>query len=183
MAQRKSHIIRWLLIAGVPVLLGGVVLGYFLLRPGPEDSGPNLFVIQRSKNANEVHYDVQTGADGSLSDEPVVAYWVLKAEGGGREDLSFFERKMAYGFEVLKPDARGERELKLVAWEDRTIILTRTESGRWRARTTIDGKEAYLTRLYIKTDEGGITPTVIHVDIFGEEVDGGDEVTERVVKE
>jgi hypothetical protein len=97
--------------------------------------------------------------------------------------LGFFERKMAYGFEVLEPDPKGEREMKLVAWEDRTIRLVKAESGRWRAVTKIDGKDAYLTRLFIQTDEGGITPTVIHVDLFGEEVDGGDAVEERVVKE
>lgn len=184
MTKRKTHIVRWLLIAGIPLVLAGGVLAFFLIRSGSDpDTGPSLFVIQRSTNANEVHYDVKVGADGNLADEPVVAYWVMKAEGGGQEDLTFFENEMAYGFEVLEPDEKGEREMKLVAWEDRTIRLTKTEAGKWRALTQIDGEDAYLTRLYIETDESGITPSVIHIDIFGETVDGNDPVEERVVEE
>jgi hypothetical protein len=114
MTKKPKTLVRWLLIAGVPLVLAGIGLALFFgLRSAPEDTGPTLFVIQRSKNANEVHYEVQTGANGELAEEPVIAYWVLKAEGGGREDLGFFERKMAYGFEVLEPDAQGEREMKL----------------------------------------------------------------------
>lgn len=184
--RKRKTLVRWLLFAGVPVVLAGLGLAlFFHLRSGPDagDSGPTLFIIQRSKNANEVHYEVQVGADGALADEPVVAYWIMKAEGGEREDLGYFERKMAYGFEVLPPDARGEREMKLVAWEDRTIRLTKTkDGGKWRALTKIDGKAAYLTRLFIQTDESGLTPTVLYVDLSGEAVDGGKPVQEHVVK-
>jgi hypothetical protein len=180
--KRKTRIILWALLAGVPVVLGVGVLAFFLLGSDPGGTGPTLFIIQRSKNANEVHYEVQVGADGALADEPVVAYWVLKAEGGGREDLGFFERKMAYGFEVLDADANGEREMTLVAQQDRTIRLMKTEDGKWRAVTKIDGEEAYLTRLFIETDESGVTPSVLHVDVFGETVDGDDPVTERMTE-
>ncbi len=39
----------------------------------------HLFVIERSKNANKVHYDVCIGDDGYPSGtEPVVAYWILE---------------------------------------------------------------------------------------------------------
>lgn len=181
---RKSRILRWILFAGVPLVLAGGVLAFFLLGSDPVDKGPTLFIIQRSTNANEVHYDVQVDADGKLAEEPVVAYWIMKAEDGGREDLSFFERNMAYGFEVMPPGPDGEREMKLVAWEDRTIRLTKDEdSGKWRAVTKIDGEDAYLKRLYIETDEGGITPSVVFVDLFGDTVDGNDPVKEHMVQE
>jgi hypothetical protein len=181
--KRKTRIIRWVLIAGIPLVLAGGVLAFFLLGSDAVDAGPTLFIIQRSKNANEVHYEVRTKADGALADEPVVAYWVLKAEGGGREDLGYFEEKMAYGFEVLPPDAKGDHEMKLVAWEDRTIRLSKDEDGKWRALMQIDGEDAYLSRLFIETDESGLTPTVLWVDLFGDTVDGNDPVEEHVVKE
>jgi hypothetical protein len=180
--SRKARIYFWLLVGGVPLVLGAVVLAFFLMRSGPVDTGPTLFIIQRSKNANEVHYEVQANADGSLKEEPVIAYWVLKADGGGREDLGWFEKKMAYGFDVEDADSKGEREMKLTAWEDRTLTLKKDENGKWRALTKIDGKEAYLTRLFIKTDESGITPSVLSIDLYGEEVDGGDPVEEHVDK-
>lgn len=177
---RKARIFLWLIVGGVPLVLGGAALAFYLLHSSPGDTGPTLFIIQRSKNANEVHYEVQADSQGNLDEEPVIAYWVLKAEGGGREDLGFFEKKMAYGFDVGDPDSKGEREMKLVAWEDRKITLKKDENGKWRAQTKIDGKEAYLTRLFIQVDESGITPSVVFIDIFGEEVDGGDPVKEHV---
>jgi hypothetical protein len=181
--KRKSLIFRWLLVAGVPLVLAGGVLAFFLFPSEPVDTGPTLFIIQRSKNANEVHYEVQVDANGELAEEPVVAFWIMKAEGGGREDLTYFERKLAYGFEVLPSDGNGGREMKLVAWEDRTIRLVKDEDGNWRAQTRIDGEDAYLTRLYIETDESGLTPSVVHIDIFGHTIDGNDPVEERVVQE
>jgi hypothetical protein len=184
MSKRKIHLVLWLLLAGVPLVVGGVVLAFFLIRSAPKDAGPNLFIMQRSTNTNEVHYDVQVDANGALADEPVVAYWVMKAEGGGREALTFFEEEMAYGFEVLEPEANGDRELKLVAFDKRKIMLTRDkESGQWRLLTQIDGEDAYLTRLFIEVDDGGITPTVISIDVFGEAVDGGDPVEEHMPNE
>jgi hypothetical protein len=55
-------------------------------------------------------------------------------------------------------------------------------SGKWRARTTIGGKQAYLNRVYIATDESGVFPKVLYVDIFGEEVGTGNAITEHLVK-
>jgi hypothetical protein len=44
-----------------------------------------LFIVERSKNANVVHYDARLTADGKLDPkEPVTAYWVLLAEDGRR---------------------------------------------------------------------------------------------------
>jgi hypothetical protein len=186
MTKRKTHIVLWLLFAGVPLVVAGVIVAFFLLRSGsgPKDTGPNLFIMQRSTNTNEVHYDVKVGADGALAEEPVVAYWVMKAEGGGREELTFFEEEMAYGFEVLEPDGNGDRELKLVAFDKRTIRLTKAkDGGQWRALTQIDGEDAYMTRLFIEVDDSGITPTVLSIDVFGETVDGGDPVEEHMVNE
>lgn len=181
--KRKPSVVRWLLLIVVPLVLAGLA-GAFLLRRSavPVDTGPTLFIIQRSKNANEVHYDVQVGPDGALAKDPVIAYWIMKAEDGRREDLTFLERKKAYGFEVMEPDAGGEREMKLVAWEDRTIRLMKDRRGRWRALTRIDGTDAYLERLFIQSEEGGVTPKVVFIDLFGEAVDGGREVREHVVQ-
>ena len=140
----------------------------------------SLFQIERSKNANEIHYAAQVAKDGTLAPkEPIAAFWVMKAEDGRREGLSFMERKMAYGFDV-KP--RGaEWDLKLVAAPERPIKLMNV-NGRWRAHTLLSGKPAYLQRIFIKTTEGGVVPTVISVDLFGEDVATGKPIQEHVDK-
>lgn len=176
--QRK---LRWILFASAIVALVGAGVAVFLHHRAQGDPGQSLFIIQRNTNANEVHYDVQTGSNGALAKDPVVAYWIMKAEGGRREDLTFMERKIAYGFEVSKPDGAGDVEVTLVAWEDRPIKLKKV-GDKWRGLTKIDGKDAYLTKLFIQSKAGGVTPTVEYVDLFGEAVSGGKEVKEHVVK-
>ena len=48
-----------------------------------------LFFIQRSKNANEVHYDARLTKDGALDpNDPVEGYWLNKAEDGSRSGIS-----------------------------------------------------------------------------------------------
>jgi hypothetical protein len=55
-----------------------------------------LFIIERSKNANVVHYDAQLTADGEIDpNEPVIAYWVMLATDGHREELNWIEKKKA----------------------------------------------------------------------------------------
>ena len=47
-----------------------------------------LFIIERSTNANVVHYDARLTADGNLDpEEPVIADWILLAEDGRRKKL------------------------------------------------------------------------------------------------
>ena len=62
------------------------------------DKTSNLFVIERSKNANVVSYDAVLTDDGKIKEEsPIDAYWLLYAyKNGEREELSAFDKK-AYG--------------------------------------------------------------------------------------
>jgi len=77
-----------------------------------------LFFIQRSKNANEVHYDAHVTKDGSLDPKnPVEGYWINKAEDGSRNPISLIQR-IAYGFDVEPADGgRGPEILRGLARE------------------------------------------------------------------
>src|SRR5579871_1079208 len=58
-----------------------------------------LFVIERSTNANVVHYDARLTPAGELdASRPIDAYWVMQAADGRREELTSLERSKAYGF-------------------------------------------------------------------------------------
>lgn len=140
----------------------------------------SLFQIERSKNTNEIHYAAQVGKDGALdTKEPVAAFWVMKAEDGRREGLTFMERKMAYGLDVT---ARGaEYDVKLSAAPERAIKLMNV-GGRWRAQTQLNGKAAYLSRIFITTKEGGVMPTVVSIDLYGEDAASGKTIQEHVNK-
>ena len=67
------------LVLIVPVYLFG----------GGVDFSQLLFVIEKSTNANVVHYDARIMPDGELDPrQPVEAYWVMAAEDGRKENLS-----------------------------------------------------------------------------------------------
>jgi hypothetical protein len=139
----------------------------------------NLFTIARSKNANVVRYDIQRGPDGLLNPaQPINAYWLMLAENGRREGLSWMERELAYGFSISRVTPSGF-SLRLLAFKQREIQVHH-DGVSYRARVVIAGKSATLNRIFVRADEGGgLLPHVRYVELQGI-ADGGAPVTERI---
>jgi hypothetical protein len=139
-----------------------------------------LFFIQRSKNANEVHYDAHVTRDGALDpNDPVEGYWLNKAEDGSRSGITLIQR-VAYGYDV-QATGNGTYALKLKAFSERPMWIVKNGT-RWRVETYISGQQAYMDRLYVATDESGVFPKVLYVDVFGVDMATGKPVTERIKK-
>jgi hypothetical protein len=149
--------------------------------PASAQGAEKLFFIQRSKNVDEIHYDARVVDGGKLDPRhPVEGYWLSKTEKGWeRSDIKLFQR-IAYGFDV-EPAPDGTHVMTLKAFPERSLRLLPV-GGRWRALTKIGGKRAYLTRLYVATDESGVFPKVLYVDLFGEEEGSGKAIQEHIVK-
>ena len=177
MLPRRS----WLLLVAVVAVALSTTLAALTAFAG---ASHKLFIIQRSKNADEVHYDARVGGDGALDEKgPVDGYWMNKGADGSfsRAELSTFQ-KLAYGYDT-EPTGNGSYLLKLKAFKDRPMwIVKANNSGKWRVQTTIAGKQAFMTRLYVATEEGGIMPKVLYVDVFGEDAASGGALTEHLVK-
>jgi hypothetical protein len=141
-----------------------------------------LFFIQRSKNAAEVHYDARVNADGTLdAKNPVDGYWLNKRpDGSTRRDEISFMQKIAYGYDT-EPTGNGTYALKLRAFHERPMWVVKI-NGHWVVQTTIAGRQAYMKRLYVATDESGVFPRVLYVDVFGEDAASGAALTEHLVK-
>jgi predicted small lipoprotein YifL len=140
-----------------------------------------LFIIERSKNANVVHYEARLTTDGKLDPkEPVVAYWVLLAENGRREELSWIEKKKAYGF-TIKPDpsVKGYK-MNLVAAPERQITV-KEEKDAVRAEAVIDGRPAVLEKMYINASDGLTGPKVHYIEVYGKDLQTGEKRREKMV--
>jgi hypothetical protein len=138
-----------------------------------------LFRLERSTNRNAVRYDVRTLPSGALDPhEPVTAYWLLLAEDGRREGLTWLERSMAYGFHVSQASAGVD--LRLVAF-DRRIVHVRRKGDRFRAEVAIAGKEAVLRRIWVQVEGSLLGPKVRFIDLFGVDPQTGKSVVERIV--
>jgi hypothetical protein len=162
------------------LFLTALVLALSVTATALAQSTQKLFFIQRSKNANEVHYDARVTASGALqAKDPIDAYWLRKAQDGSRASIGMLQ-KIAYGYDV-EPAEAGTYTMKLTALKERPLTLLQV-NGRWRARASIGGKQGYLNRVYIATDESGVFPKVLYVDVFGEDVSTGNAITEHLVK-
>ena len=140
-----------------------------------------LFIIERSKNANTVHYDARLAADGRLDrKEPVIAYYVMLAEDGRRKELNWNERKMAYGFDIKPAPSAGEYKMTMVAAPQRPIIVKQKGIAP-RAELVIDGRPAVLEKMYINASDGLPWPTVHYIELYGKDIETGEERFEKIM--
>ncbi|MDP6708570.1 MAG: DUF4833 domain-containing protein [Alphaproteobacteria bacterium] len=149
--------------------------------PVPPDDAKRLFYLQRSSNANTVVYDARLTPDGRLDPErPVEVYWLRYNTNGKRRALNFIERHLAYGVEA-RPTGDDAFLVKLVSFSKRELKVFVDQKGKVRATTTIAGRPARLRFLFVEHKKDGLIPTIVHVDIFGEDLKTGAIIHERVV--
>jgi len=146
-------------------------------------SGNNrLFIIERSKNANIVCYDLKTSAEGVIdSKNPVDAYWLLYAEKNGeREELSVFDKK-AYGFKTDYNEQTKNYTLVLKAVENKNMAIV-SVNGKYKAQLLINNTPAYLDKVYIQSKDGtfGI-PTVYFYVLYGKTVSSDENIEEKII--
>lgn len=140
-----------------------------------------LFKIERSKNANIIQYDAQLGPDGKLDTaEPVIAYWVRLAEQGQIQELSWLQKEFAFGFDADYDPVNDFVSIEMAVDIGRSIAVVR-DGDRYRARTTIDGSDSYLEKIYIKARKRHFLIKVFYIDLFGKDSDTGEERYERFV--
>lgn len=139
-----------------------------------------LFRIERSKNANFVQYDVQVGPDGKLDpNEPVIAYWIRRAEDGRRQELTAFQRAWYYGFKATYDPQTNSALLEMTAKNLRPIRVREVE-GTYRGETIIAGQPAFLDRIFVTSVPSGMTRKVTSVELFGKDAATGADRYERL---
>jgi hypothetical protein len=135
-----------------------------------------LFIIERNKNANVVHYDAQLTADGKLDrKKPVVAYWVMLAQDGRRENLNWIEKKMAYGINIKPYPSVNGYQMTIVSAPQRSITVKKVGSA-VRAEIVIDGRSAILEKIYINASGH----SVHYLELYGKDVQTGEKRFEKI---
>ncbi|HTQ07490.1 MAG TPA: DUF4833 domain-containing protein [Polyangiaceae bacterium] len=163
------------------VLLGAATLCSGVEALADSVHSEALFVIARSKNANVVHYAARVHQNGRLDpDEPIVAYWIMHAEDGRREALTWLEQKFAYGFTTALAPGGDALNLRLKAFSRRELAVRPDENGRFHAEMTVAARRARLERIFVASDESGLTPSVRYVDLFARLPEGA-RVSERIL--
>ena len=140
-----------------------------------------LFKIEQSESANFVQYEAQLAPGGTLSGtEPVVAYWIMRAEDGRRESLNFLEVNLAYGFKTSWDTDGDGVVVQLVSHPQKKLRVCRV-NGSYRVETVINGHLAFLERIYVKSVNGGILPRVEYLELYGNDIRTGGSLYEKVI--
>jgi hypothetical protein len=127
-----------------------------------------LFKIQRSKDANEIHYETNLIANNKLNiEEPINIYWVKHQKKGQRETLSIMQKKYAYGLNYSKI-SDVEAVFKFVSYKDREFSLKKNRWGAFKVFTSSKGSEIIVNRLFLQIDGGTFwLPKITRIDIYG----------------
>jgi len=141
----------------------------------------SLFIIERSKNANVVHYDARLTSDGKLDPkEPVSAYWIMRAEGGRREELNWMENEKGYGFDIKPDPSVNGYKMTLMAAPQQQITVKKAGDA-IRAEVAINGRPAVLEKIYINASDGLTGPKVHYIILYGKDLKTGKKRSQKSV--
>lgn len=152
--------------------------------PNPNKSDIILFYIQRSMNLNTIVYELNIDKYGKLnSDNPVHPYWIRYEENEEIEELSFIQKKLAYGIDAELVNKKNQiYNLTLVSYPTQLILLKKLdENSKTKAYTTVNGKFIELQKIFFKTEsENFMSNHVLYIDVSGIEVTTSNYITERI---
>ena len=138
-----------------------------------------LFHVERSKNKNIVCYDFNDHM-ANKTDDPVYIYWINREERPGQPgELSYIQRKMAYGYSVLDK-TNGVITIELNAVKSKKLLI-RQEGSRYICQVDINQQPSVLQKVYVKTKSNN-SIQVEYVDIFGNSLDTGLSIKERIYR-
>jgi len=148
--------------------------------PVPEGGAKQLFFLQRTPNTNTIICELNY-KDGVVDKEdPIHVFWIRYQEDGQKEDLNYIQRKFAYGVKS-KEIGNNKYELNFVSYKKYKMYLMQAADKQFHVYTTINNKQAILTRIYIEIKGGSFwLPNVEYVEITGVDPATRSQVKERI---
>lgn len=137
--------------------------------PTPQGISNQLFYLQRDPNTNTIIYELNVNKEGDLNKkEPVKVYWVRYGEKGEKEELSFIQRKFAYGIQT-KELGNNQYELRFVSHKKLPLYLMKSaDDKKYHVYITVNQKKIQLHRIFVRIEGGSFwLPNVKYVELRG----------------
>ncbi len=152
-----------------------------LMSAGNPATSYSLFKVGRTKDANEILYDINLSSNGNLNiDNPISIYWIKKTKGGTTEPLTSIQTKFAYGVDYLSKNERSA-VFQFVSYNKRTFTLKKDNKGVFRVFTFLKNKEVIVNRIFVHIVGGSFWfPTVPKVELHATDLITGIEFTEVI---
>jgi len=149
--------------------------------PVPAGNVNQLFYLQRTPNTNTVVYELNYTNNNQLDKaNPIHIFWIRHAEKGQHAELSFIQRRFAYGMKI-KLLSDNYYELRIVAYKEQVLYLEKAPNNTFRVFTTVNHKQIIINRIYLKINGGSFwSPNVEYVEFTGTDYETGSAVTERL---
>lgn len=150
--------------------------------PTPKGIANQLFYLQRDPNLNTLIYELNLGKDGEVDrEEPVLAYWIRYGEGGKKQDLSYVQRKFAYGVQS-KELGKDHFEIRFVSHKKLPLYLLRSEEDKkFHIYVTVNNRKLQLERVFVRIEGGTFwLPNVRYVELKGKDVTDDSVIVERI---
>jgi phosphatidylglycerophosphate synthase len=150
--------------------------------PVPPVNGISLFYLQRTPNINTVLYELNQTNGMPDKDEPVKIQWIRYTEKRQRQDLSWIQRRFAYGLKE-KDMGNGIFELRFYAFKKVPLYLKKwSVDNKQHVFVDISGRQAILNRVYLRIDPGGSfwSPNVRYLEVTGVDTENGKELVQRI---
>jgi phosphatidylglycerophosphate synthase len=153
-----------------------------LKLPVPKGIPNKLFYLQRDPNTNTIIYELNVDGSGDLDkDDPIKAYWLRYQENGQRAELSYIQRKFAYGIQS-KALGNNEYELRFVSYKKLPLYLKKSETdNKYHVYITVNNKKMQLDRVFVRIEGGSFwIPNVKYVELRGANITNGSQMLERI---
>ena len=150
--------------------------------PTPKGIPNKLFYMQRDPNTNTIICELNVKSDGEVDkSNPVNVYWLRYQENGQKEDLSYIQKKFAYGIQS-KSIGNGEYELRFVSYKKFPLFLRKSEvDNKYHVYATVNNKKMMLERIFVRIDGGTFwIPNVKYVELKGANPTNGIQMLERI---
>jgi hypothetical protein len=153
--------------------------------PVPPKTDKLLFYVQRTFNINTIVYELNVDKNNNLNElEPVHIYWIRYAADAAKEELSYIQRKYAYGLNAICIDKEKQTyKLNFVSYKKRDIYLIKsTVNKQYHACMTINGKLSYVDKIFAKIEGGSYwVPHVAYIEVQGKDIGTGHHVSEKII--
>lgn len=167
--------LKWfyILLLFLPLILG--------FSTKTDKASKSLFKIERSKDGNQIFYDVHTVTNDKLNvKNPITPYWIRKTEGNKIKPLTWIQEHYAYGLNFTYSSEKIA-QFHFVSYDKRSFTLKQYKKDCFKVFTELNGKEVIVNRIFIQIDGGTFWfPKISKVELHAIEPNSGVELLEII---
>jgi len=154
-----------------------------IIFPVPQGISNQLFYLQRDPNTNTIICQLNLDKRGEINkNQPVNVFWMRYGDKGEKKELSYIQRKFAYGI-ISKDLGNGQFELRFTSHKKLPMYLSKSVlDKKYHIYATINNKKMELERIFLRINGGSFWfPNVKYVEIKGHDAAlPSKQITERI---